>query len=100
MTERDMVANASALAETTALAAGLQRALPPSLRPLFDGAFLRLRPGTSIDRVGAAANQLAARYPGTGGAVFVADERQQAASVERAVRPQAVALVPSLRAID
>ena len=36
-----MVANASALAETTALAAGLQRALPPSLRPLFDGAFLR-----------------------------------------------------------
>jgi SAM-dependent methyltransferase len=30
-----------ALAETTALAAGLQQALPPSLRPLFNGAFLR-----------------------------------------------------------
>jgi len=36
-----MGGNASALAETTALAAGLQRDLPPSLRPLFDGAFLR-----------------------------------------------------------
>jgi len=30
-----------ALAETTVLAAELQQALPPSLRPLFDGAFLR-----------------------------------------------------------
>jgi ABC-type antimicrobial peptide transport system permease subunit len=67
----------------------------------FDGAYLRLRPGASIARVGAAASALAPKYGGTdsqgnsygtGGAIFVADERQQAASVEQAIRPQALAL--------
>jgi ABC-type antimicrobial peptide transport system permease subunit len=67
----------------------------------FDGAYLRLRPGASVARVGAAANALAAKYGyidsqhnpvGTGGSVFVADEHQQAASVEQAIRPQALAL--------
>lgn len=36
-----MAPSAIALTETAALAAGLQQALPASLRPLFDGAFLR-----------------------------------------------------------
>jgi ABC-type lipoprotein release transport system permease subunit len=65
------------------------------------GAYLRLRPGASVARVGAAANALAAKYGstdsqgnpvGTGGSVFVADEHQQASSVEQAIRPQALAL--------
>jgi ABC-type lipoprotein release transport system permease subunit len=66
----------------------------------FDGAYVRLQPGASVARVGAAANALAANptyagtpsTPGTGGSVFVADEHQQASSVEQAIRPQALAL--------
>jgi SAM-dependent methyltransferase len=36
-----MTVSQAALAESSALAAGLQAALPPALRPLFDGVFLR-----------------------------------------------------------
>jgi putative ABC transport system permease protein len=58
----------------------------------FDGAYLKLKPGTTVAAFTAEAESLAQRYPGTGKQVIVADEGTQAATVERAIRPQAVAL--------
>jgi hypothetical protein len=58
----------------------------------FDGAFLRLKPGTSLSAISAAAQTLAGRYPASGGQVYVADQSVQDVTVERAIRPQAVAL--------
>lgn len=58
----------------------------------FDGAYVKLRPGASLARYSASVQRLARRFPSTGGQVFVADESVQAATVERAIRPQAVAL--------
>jgi putative ABC transport system permease protein len=58
----------------------------------FDGAYLTLKPGTSLATLTAQAQQLARRYPATGGQVFIADEATQVATIERAIRPQAVAL--------
>jgi FtsX-like permease family len=58
----------------------------------FDGAYLKLKPGTSLATLTAQAQQLAKRYPATGGQVFIADEATQVATIERAIRPQAVAL--------
>jgi ABC-type antimicrobial peptide transport system permease subunit len=57
----------------------------------FDGAAIVVAPGASRTAVGADAQQLASRFPETSG-LFVADETQQAAKVEHAIRPQAVAL--------
>ena len=58
----------------------------------FDGAYVKLRPGAGLGGFSRLAQELAPRFPATGGQVFVADEAAQAASVERAIRPQAVAL--------
>ena len=70
------------------------RALPRAWPRLsrFDGAYVTLKPGTSLAALTAAAESLAKRYPSTGGQLFVADERTQEATVERAIRPQAVTL--------
>jgi ABC-type antimicrobial peptide transport system permease subunit len=57
----------------------------------FDGAAIRVAHGVSPAAVGDAAQRLANRFPATGG-LFVAQEAQQAAQVEHAIRPQAVAL--------
>jgi len=57
-----------------------------------DGAAVKLKPGTTPDSFGRRAEALARRFPGTQGQVFVADEHAQAAAVERAIRPEAVAL--------
>ncbi len=57
-----------------------------------DGAVVKLKPGTTPDSFGRRAEALARRFPGTQGQVFVADEHAQAAAVERAIRPEAVAL--------
>lgn len=57
-----------------------------------DGAAVKLKPGTTVDSFGRRAEALARRFPGTQGHVFVADEHAQAAAVERAIRPEAVAL--------
>jgi len=59
---------------------------------VFDGAAVKLSPGESLNDYSARAEQLARRFPGTSGQIFVADESVQAATVERAIRPQAVAL--------
>jgi hypothetical protein len=58
----------------------------------FDGAYVKLRPGATPESFGGQAQSLARRFPGTGGRVFVAEESNQAAAIERSIRPQAVAL--------
>ncbi len=69
----------------------LYRELGPGYEA-FDGTYVKLTPGTSLAALTAEAERLAKRYPSTGGQVFVADEAAQAATIERAIRPQAVAL--------
>jgi hypothetical protein len=58
----------------------------------YDAAFVRLNKGVSVAAFGRDAQALVPRYPETGGQLFVADEHQQAAKVEHAIHPQAVAL--------
>jgi hypothetical protein len=69
----------------------LYRELGSSYRG-FDGAFVKLRPGATASDFARRAQALARSYPGTGGHVFVADEAAQAATVQRSIRPQALAL--------
>jgi ABC-type lipoprotein release transport system permease subunit len=57
-----------------------------------DGAVVKLKPGATPDSFRRRAEALARRFPGTQGHVLVADENTQAATVERAIRPEAVAL--------
>jgi hypothetical protein len=57
----------------------------------FDSASVRLRAGTTAGEFGRRARSLARRFPGSGG-VTLADEGAQAATVERAIRPEAVSL--------
>jgi putative ABC transport system permease protein len=59
----------------------------------FDGAYVRLRSGTTVATFSRQAQALARQFPDTRGQVFVADEGTQAAAIERSIRPQAVALV-------
>jgi hypothetical protein len=54
--------------------------------------YVTLRPGASLSAFSASAQALARRYPATGGQVFVSDQSLQEATVERAIRPQAIAL--------
>ncbi len=90
---RDSVVSVNALASTPTLIAG-----PGLVRRLgapyfaFDGAYVVLDRGTSKAAFTSRAQALARRFPETGGSLLVADEAQQAAKVEHAIRPQAVAL--------
>jgi FtsX-like permease family len=58
----------------------------------FDGAYVKLRPGATVGGISREAQALARRFPGTLGQMYVADESTQAATIERAIRPQAIAL--------
>jgi ABC-type lipoprotein release transport system permease subunit len=58
----------------------------------YDGAFVRLKPGTSIKAFTQKAEDLARQFPEAGTPLFVADQHAQAAKVQRAIRPQATAL--------
>jgi hypothetical protein len=58
----------------------------------FDGAYVRLGPGTTAGEFGREAQSLARRFPGTGGQIFVGDEGAQVATVQRAIRPEAISL--------
>ena len=58
----------------------------------FDGAYVRLRPGTTAGEFGPRAQSLARRFPATKGEVLVADQSVQAATVERSIRPEVIAL--------
>ncbi len=90
---RDSVVPVNALATQPTLLAG-----PALLAQVgdghnaFDGAYVRLKPGTNVSSFTDHADALAQQFPLTGGGVFVADETQQAAKVEQAIRPEAVAL--------
>jgi ABC-type antimicrobial peptide transport system permease subunit len=90
---RDSVVTVNALASAPTLYAG-----PAFTRKFgendyaFDGAYVGLRPGQSKSAFTTTAQGLARRFPQTGGSVLVADETEQAAKVEHAIRPQAVAL--------
>lgn len=65
--------------------------LGPTYRS-FDGAYVRLRPGVSAFQFGRQAEALAKKFPATGGNVFVANLNDQAAQIEHAIRPEAIAL--------
>jgi hypothetical protein len=56
------------------------------------GAYVKLRPGASPEAFGRRAQSLTRRFPAAGGGAAVADEGAQAAAVQRAIRPEAVAL--------
>jgi FtsX-like permease family len=58
----------------------------------FDGAYVKLRPGAALGSFGSRAQALARRFSATGGQVLLVDEAAQAATIERSIRPQAVAL--------
>src|SRR5215469_363939 len=71
----------------------LMRDLGPSYLAA-DGAAVKLKRGTTVDTFRRRAEALARRFPGTQpqGGLLVADEGMQAATVQRAIRPEAVAL--------
>jgi len=58
----------------------------------YSGAYVKLRPGISPQAFAHQAQLLTRKFPATGGHVFVADESTQAAAVQRAIRPAAIAL--------
>jgi hypothetical protein len=59
---------------------------------VFNGVYVQLRHGASAETFAHQAQALARWFPATGGHVSVAVEGTQAAAVQRAIRPQAVAL--------
>jgi hypothetical protein len=58
----------------------------------FDGAYVKLRPGTTAGDVTREAQALARRFPKTEGQAYVADESTQVAAIEQAIHPEAIAL--------
>ena len=71
------------------------RALYAQLGPpyrAFDAAYVRLRPSASAFQFGRRAESLAKEFPATGGDVNVANLGDQTAQIERAIRPEAIAL--------
>ena len=58
----------------------------------FDGAYVRLGPGVSAFQFGRQAEALAKKFRATGGDVYVANLSDQAAQIDHAIRPEAIAL--------
>jgi hypothetical protein len=58
----------------------------------YGGAYVQLRPGASPQAFAHRAQSLTREFPAAGSFVFVADQRTQAAAVEHAIRPAAIAL--------
>ena len=56
------------------------------------GAYVKLRPGTTVSDFSARAQALTRKFRATGGQIFLSDEAAQAATVERSIHPQAVAM--------
>ncbi|HYB86127.1 MAG TPA: ABC transporter permease [Streptosporangiaceae bacterium] len=65
--------------------------LGPAYRA-YDAAYVRLRPGATASGFGRRAQALARRFPATQGQIYVDDASTQAAAVQQAVRPEALAL--------
>ena len=78
-------------APTIVASRALYRELGPAYRG-YDGAYVKLKQGVTVSELNAEAQALTRRFPATGGQIFVADEATQAATIERSIRPQAVAL--------
>ncbi len=83
VTRDDVVPVNSQSAELTLLTTPAFQRQFGSMFNAFDGAYIRLRPGASLKALQAQATALASKYPETGGQIFVADEHQQANTVER-----------------
>jgi ABC-type antimicrobial peptide transport system permease subunit len=94
MVDRDSVVPVNQLAGTSRIVAS--EALYRELGRAYvgaDGAYLKLRPGYTVSEVSSEAQALAGKFRATTqGQIFVTDEAAQAATVERSIRPQAVAL--------
>jgi hypothetical protein len=58
----------------------------------YGGAYVQLRPGASREAFVHRAQSLTREFPAAGSYVFIADQRTQAAAVEHAIRPAAIAL--------
>jgi len=58
----------------------------------YDAAYVRLRPGVTAGGFGRRAQALARGFPGTEGQIYVGDASTQAATVQQAVRPEALSL--------
>ncbi|MEY2477555.1 MAG: putative transport system permease protein [Actinomycetota bacterium] len=65
---------------------------PETVSLAYDGAAVRVKPGRSIAQFRATAQQLASGYEEVGGELFVGEQTDRTAKVERAIRPQAGAL--------
>ncbi len=83
------------LAQTAYIEASLAlyRELGPDYQA-FDGDYVQLAAGTTVGAFTTEATRLARepRYRSTGGQLYVSDEAVQDATVERSIRPQAVAI--------
>lgn len=71
--------------------AALMRELGPHYES-WGGAAVKLKPGATLDGFRRRAEALAHRFPGLHGLPMVADQHVQAATVQRAIWPEAVAL--------
>jgi hypothetical protein len=91
----DSIVPVNRLAQTGYLQASraLYRELGPDYQA-FDGDYVRLAPGTTVGKFASEATRLARepQYRQTGGQLFISDESVQDATVERSIRPQAIAL--------
>jgi hypothetical protein len=94
MVDRDSVVPVNQLGGNPMIVAS--QALFRELGPGYDGAdgsYLKLRPGYTVSEISSEAQVLARKFGATThGQIFVTDEAAQAATVERSIRPQAVAL--------
>ena len=84
VTDNDKVASIQA-------SPALTQKLGPGYRA-FDGAFVKLAPGATAGLVSREAQALARKFPATLGQAYVDDESEQVATVERGIRPEAIAL--------
>ena len=66
--------------------------MPDRVTIAYDGAALRLRPGTNVTQFRQEAQALATSFDEVGGEIFVGEQTDRTAKVERAIRPQAAAL--------
>ena len=66
--------------------------VPGTVSLSYDGAAVRVKPGRSIVQFRSTAQQLASGYEEVGGELFVGEQTDRTEKVERAIRPQALAL--------
>jgi hypothetical protein len=93
MVDSGSVVPVTDLDETPVIVAS--EALFRKLGPGYEGsaaAYVKLRPGGTVSDFSARAQALTRKFPTAGGQIFLSDEAAQAATVERSIRPLALAL--------